>query len=42
LQNFVSVEETQRHTSELERSKSDLGQRMAEWEELAQTLAAAQ
>jgi ATP-binding cassette, subfamily F, member 3 len=40
LQNFVSVEQTQRQTAELERSKSGLEQRMAEWEELAQTLAA--
>jgi ATP-binding cassette subfamily F protein 3 len=40
LQNFVSVEETQRQTGELEQAKSDLEQRMAEWEDLAQTLAA--
>ncbi len=40
LQNFVSAEETQRQSIELQRTKSDLEQRMAEWEELAQTLAA--
>ncbi|HEX7287552.1 MAG TPA: ABC-F family ATP-binding cassette domain-containing protein [Candidatus Angelobacter sp.] len=38
LQSFVSVEETQRQTDLLNRSKSELEQRMAEWEELAQTL----
>ncbi|MGE5322210.1 MAG: ribosomal protection-like ABC-F family protein [Actinomycetota bacterium] len=40
LQNFVSVEETQRQTDLLNRSKSDLEQRMAEWEELAEALEA--
>jgi ATP-binding cassette, subfamily F, member 3 len=40
LQNFVSVEETQRQSIELQRTKSELEERMAEWEELAQTLAA--
>jgi ATP-binding cassette, subfamily F, member 3 len=38
LQNFVSVEETQRQTSLLEHSKAQLQQRMDEWEELAVTL----
>jgi ATP-binding cassette subfamily F protein 3 len=38
LQSFVSVEETQRQTDLLERSKADLEQRMAEWEELAAVL----
>jgi ATP-binding cassette subfamily F protein 3 len=38
LQSFVSVEETQRQTDLLNRSKSELGQRMGEWEELAETL----
>jgi ATP-binding cassette, subfamily F, member 3 len=32
LQNFVSVEETQRHTGLLERSRTELQQRMSEWE----------
>jgi hypothetical protein len=34
------VEETQRQSIELQRTKSELEERMAEWEELAQTLAA--
>ena len=38
LQNFVSVEETQRQTDLLDRSKSELEQRMTEWQELAETL----
>jgi len=38
LQSFVSVDETQRQTELLNRSKAELEQRMAEWEELAQTL----
>jgi ATP-binding cassette subfamily F protein 3 len=38
LQNFVSVEETQRQTGLLERSKSDLEHAMNEWEELGQLL----
>jgi ATP-binding cassette, subfamily F, member 3 len=38
LQSFVSVEETQRQTELLNRSKSELEQRMAEWEELAGVL----
>jgi ATP-binding cassette subfamily F protein 3 len=38
LQNFVSVEETQRQTDLLNRSKSDLEQAMNEWEELAKML----
>jgi ATP-binding cassette subfamily F protein 3 len=40
LQNFVSVEETQRQTDLLNRSKSDLEQAMNEWEELGQALEA--
>ena len=40
LQNFVSVEETQRQTDLLNRSKSDLEQAMNEWEELGQLLEA--
>jgi ATP-binding cassette, subfamily F, member 3 len=40
LQNFVSVEETQRQTELLERSKTELKQAMSEWEELGQTLEA--
>ena len=35
LQSFVSVEETRTQTDLLERSKTELQQRMAEWEELA-------
>ena len=42
LQNFVSAEETQRQTELLEGSKAELEQRMAEWEELAATLEAAE
>jgi ATP-binding cassette subfamily F protein 3 len=38
LQNFVSVEETQRQTDLLNRSKADLEQAMTEWEELAHVL----
>ncbi|HET9182019.1 MAG TPA: ABC-F family ATP-binding cassette domain-containing protein [Candidatus Angelobacter sp.] len=38
LQNFVSVEETQHQSDVLNRSKSELAQRMAEWEELAEAL----
>jgi ATP-binding cassette subfamily F protein 3 len=38
LQNFVSAEETMRQTELLRRSKADLEQRLAEWEELAQAL----
>lgn len=40
LQNFVSVEGTQRLSIDLQNNKSELEQRMAEWEELAQTLSA--
>jgi ATP-binding cassette, subfamily F, member 3 len=40
LQNFVSVEETQHQTDLLDRSKSELEQRMVEWQELAETLEA--
>jgi ATP-binding cassette subfamily F protein 3 len=40
LQNFVSVEETQRQTDLLDRSRAELEQRMAEWEELAEALEA--
>jgi ATP-binding cassette subfamily F protein 3 len=40
LQNFVSVEETQRQTDLLNRSKSDLEHAMNEWEELGQMLEA--
>ena len=40
LQNFVSVEETQRQTDLLDGSKSELEQRMTEWQELAETLEA--
>jgi ATP-binding cassette subfamily F protein 3 len=40
LQNFVSVEETQRQTDLLNRAKADLEQAMNEWEELSQTLEA--
>jgi len=38
LQSFVSVEETQRQTELLERSRQELQQRMAEWEELSTAL----
>jgi ATP-binding cassette subfamily F protein 3 len=40
LQSFVSVEETQRETDLLNRSKSDLEHAMNEWEELGQQLEA--
>ena len=40
LQNFVSVEETQRQTELLDRSKNELEQRMTEWQELAEALEA--
>ncbi len=40
LQNFVSVEETQRQTDLLNRAKADLESAMNEWEELCQTLEA--
>ncbi|HET8892358.1 MAG TPA: ABC-F family ATP-binding cassette domain-containing protein [Candidatus Angelobacter sp.] len=40
LQNFVSMEETQRQTDMLNRAKSDLEQAMNEWEELGQALEA--
>jgi len=40
LQSFVSVEETQRQTDLLNRSKSGLEQAMNEWEELGQALEA--
>ncbi|MGZ4879441.1 MAG: ABC transporter ATP-binding protein, partial [Candidatus Angelobacter sp.] len=35
LQNFVSVEETQRQTDLLNRSREELQQRMSEWEEMS-------
>ncbi len=38
LQNFVSAEETQLQTELLARSRTDLAQCMAEWEELAHAL----
>ncbi len=38
LQSFVSVEETQRVTHELDRRRSELQSLMAEWEDLSQTL----
>jgi len=38
---FVSVEETQRQTRELDARRTELGSLMAEWEELSQTLEAA-
>ncbi len=38
LQNFISVEETQRQTELLQHSKSELERAMNEWEELGQTL----
>jgi ATP-binding cassette subfamily F protein 3 len=38
LQSFVSVEETQRQTQLLNRSKGDLARCLTEWEELAQAL----
>jgi ATP-binding cassette, subfamily F, member 3 len=40
LQNFVSVEETQRQTDMLNRAKAYLERAMNEWEELSQTLEA--
>ena len=40
LQNFVSVEETQRQTELLFRSKAELERAMSEWEELGQLLEA--
>jgi ATP-binding cassette subfamily F protein 3 len=42
LQNFVSVDETQRQTDLLNRSKSDLERAMNEWEELAHVLETAE
>jgi ATP-binding cassette subfamily F protein 3 len=42
LQNFVSVDETQRQTELLNRSKADLEQSMNEWEELSHVLEAAE
>jgi len=38
LQSFVSAEETQRQTGQLNRSRSEMENRMAEWEELAGSL----
>jgi ATP-binding cassette subfamily F protein 3 len=38
LQNFVSAEDTQRHSRELETHRNELQARMAEWEELSQVL----
>jgi hypothetical protein len=38
LQNFVSVEETQRQTDLLERSREELQLRMSEWEEMSTVL----
>jgi ATP-binding cassette subfamily F protein 3 len=38
LQEFVSVEETQRQSGALERYRAELTSRMQEWEELAQVL----
>jgi ATP-binding cassette subfamily F protein 3 len=35
LQNFVSVEETQRQTDLLNRSRTELQQRMCEWEDMS-------
>jgi hypothetical protein len=40
LQNFVSVEETQRQTNLLNRARADLEHAMSEWEELSQVLEA--
>jgi len=40
LQSFVSVEETQRVTKELDEHREQLKQRMAEWEELGAALQA--
>jgi ATP-binding cassette subfamily F protein 3 len=42
LQNFVSVDETQRQTELLNRSKASLEQAMNEWEELSHMLEAAE
>ncbi len=42
LQGFVSVEETQRQTELLNRSRSELEQALAEWEELASVLESAE
>jgi len=42
LQSFVSVEETQKQTDVLNSSRTELEQRMAEWEELAANLEAAE
>ncbi len=38
LQTFVSAEETQRLTQELAATRTELQNRMAEWEELGQAL----
>jgi ATP-binding cassette subfamily F protein 3 len=38
LQTFVSADQTQRVTQELEVRKADLQKRLAEWEELGQAL----
>ena len=38
LQNFVSAEETQRQSRDLEAHRNELQARMAEWEELSQVL----
>jgi chaperonin cofactor prefoldin len=38
LQNFVTVDETQRQTRELESHRNNLQSCMAEWEELSQEL----
>ena len=38
LQSYVSAEETQRQTDLLAQYRSDLAQRMEEWEELAAVL----
>ena len=40
LQNFVSVEETQRLTRQLEENKAELQKKMADWEETGQALQA--
>jgi ATP-binding cassette, subfamily F, member 3 len=40
LQSFVSADETQRVTHELDTSKAELQKRLAEWEELGQALQA--
>jgi hypothetical protein len=41
LLTFVSADETQRQTRELEDRRAELAKLMREWEELAQTLEAA-